>query len=138
MNAHIHCFVPHHTTTQQEIIDIKDVFQSYYMKKYILIHLNTKLNTKLIVVGLFSAGWFGGIQLPIFLDLGFPLPRLKKYFFLFFILRTCTPQHSYGHIPNSNSSGECKCLRLMKQLPSKWPQNNFLIFITIEYLPIPR
>ena len=33
-----HCFVTHHTTTQQEIIDIKCVFQSYYMEKYILIH----------------------------------------------------------------------------------------------------
>jgi hypothetical protein len=31
-----------HTTTQQEIIDIKCVFQSYYMKKYILIHFEYK------------------------------------------------------------------------------------------------
>ena len=41
----------HHTTTQQEIIDIKGVFQSYYMKKYILIHF--EIQKKLIVVGLF-------------------------------------------------------------------------------------
>ena len=41
----------HHTTTQQEIIDIKCVFQSYYMKKYILIHF--EIQKKLIVVGLF-------------------------------------------------------------------------------------
>jgi hypothetical protein len=43
--------VTHHTTTQQEIIDIKCVFQSYYMKKYILIHF--EIQKKLIVVGLF-------------------------------------------------------------------------------------
>jgi hypothetical protein len=43
--------VTHHTTTQQEIIDIKCAFQSYYMKKYILIHF--EIQKKLIVVGLF-------------------------------------------------------------------------------------
>ena len=46
-----HCFVTHHTTTQQENIDIKCAFQSYYMKKYILIHF--EIQKKLIVVGLF-------------------------------------------------------------------------------------
>ena len=39
----------HHTTTQQEIIDIKCAFQSYNMKKYILIHF--EIQKKLIVVG---------------------------------------------------------------------------------------
>jgi len=38
MNAHITLLCDTHTTTQQEIIDIKGVFQSYYMKKYTLIH----------------------------------------------------------------------------------------------------
>jgi hypothetical protein len=51
MNAHITLLCDTHTTTQQEIIDIKCVFQSYYMKKYILIHFEYK--KKLIVVGLF-------------------------------------------------------------------------------------
>ena len=37
-----HCFGTHHTTTQQENIDIKYVFQSYYIKKYIDSFLNTK------------------------------------------------------------------------------------------------
>ena len=41
----------HHTTTQQENIDIKCAFQSYYMKKYILVHF--EIQKKLIVVGLF-------------------------------------------------------------------------------------
>ena len=41
----------HRTTTTQEIIDIKGVFQSYNMKKYILIHF--EIQKKLIVVGLF-------------------------------------------------------------------------------------
>ena len=45
-----HCFVTHHTTTQQENIDIKCAFQSYYMKKYILVHF--EIQKKLIVVGL--------------------------------------------------------------------------------------
>ena len=46
-----HCFVTHHTTTLQENIDIKCAFQSYYMKKYILVHF--EIHKKLIVVGLF-------------------------------------------------------------------------------------
>jgi hypothetical protein len=37
-----HCFVTHHTTTQQENIDIKCAFQSYYMKKYILVHFRAR------------------------------------------------------------------------------------------------
>ena len=41
----------HHTTTQQENIDVKYAFQSYYMKKYILVHF--EIQKKLIVVGLF-------------------------------------------------------------------------------------
>ena len=41
----------HHSTTQQEIVDIKGVFKSYYMKKYTLIHF--EIQKKLIVVGLF-------------------------------------------------------------------------------------
>ena len=51
MNAHITLLCDTHTTTQQEIIDIKCAFQSYYMKKYILIHF--EIQKKLIVVGLF-------------------------------------------------------------------------------------
>ena len=51
MNAHITLLCDTHTTTQQEIIDIKGVFQSYNMKKYILIHF--EIQKKLIVVGLF-------------------------------------------------------------------------------------
>ena len=51
MNAHITLLCDTHTTTQQEIIDIKCVFQSYYMKKYILIHF--EIPKKLNVVGLF-------------------------------------------------------------------------------------
>ncbi len=49
----------HHTTTQQESIDIKGVFQSYNMKKYILIHF--EIQKKLIVVSLFLllAGFMG-------------------------------------------------------------------------------
>ena len=51
MNAHITLLCDTHTTTQQEIKDIKCVFQSYYMKKYILIHF--EIQKKLIVVRLF-------------------------------------------------------------------------------------
>jgi hypothetical protein len=43
--------VTHHTTTQQENTDIKYVFQSYSIKKYILIQF--LIQKKLIVVGLF-------------------------------------------------------------------------------------
>ena len=46
-----HCFVTHHTTTQQENIDIKCAFQSYSIKKNILIQF--LIQKKLIVVGLF-------------------------------------------------------------------------------------
>ena len=46
-----HCFVTHHTTTQQENTDIKYVFQSYSIKKNILIQF--LIQKKLIVVGLF-------------------------------------------------------------------------------------
>ena len=46
-----HCFVTHHTTTQQENTDIKYVFQSYSIKKYIMIQF--LIQKKLIVVGLF-------------------------------------------------------------------------------------
>jgi hypothetical protein len=52
MNAHITLLT--HTRTQQEIIDIIDIMgvvQSYYMKKYTLIHF--EIQKKLIVVGLF-------------------------------------------------------------------------------------
>ena len=51
MNAHITLLCDTHTATEQEIMDIKCVFQSYYMKKYILIHF--EIQKKLIVVGLF-------------------------------------------------------------------------------------
>jgi len=43
--------VTHHTTTQQEIIDNKNVFQSYYIEEYTLIQF--LIQKKLIVVGLF-------------------------------------------------------------------------------------
>ena len=43
-----HCFVTHHTTTQQENTDIKYVFQSYSIKKNILIQF--LIQKKLIVV----------------------------------------------------------------------------------------
>jgi hypothetical protein len=43
--------VTHHTTTQQENIDIKCAFQSYSIKKNILIQF--LIQKKLIVVGLF-------------------------------------------------------------------------------------
>ena len=46
-----HCFVTHHTTTQQKNIDIKCAFQSYSIKKNILIQF--LIQKKLIVVGIF-------------------------------------------------------------------------------------
>ena len=50
-NAHISLLCDtHHTTTQQENIDIKCAFQSYYMKKYILVHFEILQKKKILSV----------------------------------------------------------------------------------------
>jgi hypothetical protein len=67
-----HCFVTHHTTTQQENIDIKCAFQSYSIKKNILIQF--LIQKKLIVVGLFL------LLAGILLNQASFAPRILKYY----------------------------------------------------------
>ena len=73
----------HHTTTQQENIDVKYAFQSYYMKKYILVHF--EIQKKLIVVGLFLLLAGFALSRPVLVDV--------------FILRF--EQHSFDVVQSS-------------------------------------